>query len=52
MNLEKEDHAVKGIIISQNLTNKLEHAIFGLQNDLVSHFEHKFNDDNRPPKVK
>ena len=50
-NLVKENNAVRGIIVSRNLTNKLEHALIGHQSDLISHFQHKFDDDNRPPKV-
>ena len=50
-NLEKEDNSVRGIIVSRNLTNKLEHAIIGLQSELITHFQHKFDDNNRPPKA-
>ena len=51
-NLEKENNIVRGIIVSRNLTNKLEHAMIGYQSDLITHFQHKFDDDNRPHKVK
>jgi hypothetical protein len=48
LNLEKENNSVKGVIVSRNLTNKLEHALIGLQSELITHIQHHFDDDNRP----
>jgi hypothetical protein len=48
INLAKTGDDVKGIIVCRSTTDKLEHAIFGTQSDLISIHEHSFDDENRP----